>query len=71
VDARPRNGEAIGPHAELLEQVEVFFVAVVVIGGNVTGVAVEDLATVVREGVPDRWCAPIFGNGPFGSGKRP
>jgi hypothetical protein len=52
-DARPRNGEAVSFEAECLHQLHVFFIAMVVIVGDVAGVSVFDLPRNVRESVPD------------------
>ncbi len=59
-DARPGDGEAVGLEAEGLHESDVFFVAVVVIVGDVAGVAVVGLAGGVGEGVPDGGAAAIF-----------
>src|SRR5262245_2753593 len=53
-DARPGDREAIGVGANVLHQRDVFLVAVIVIVGDVAGVAVLDLPGCVRERVPDR-----------------
>src|SRR5262249_15950528 len=53
-DARPGDGEAIGVGAKRTHERHVLLVSMVVIVGDVSGVAVLDLARRVREGVPDR-----------------
>src|SRR4029453_11276849 len=53
-DARPGDREAVGVGADVLHQRDVFLVAVIVIVGDVAGVAVLDLPGGVRERVPDR-----------------
>src|SRR5262249_37931747 len=59
-DARPGNREAVGFHAQLLDQADVILVKVVVIVGAVGVGAVADLARRVTESVPDRRAAPIL-----------
>src|SRR3712207_5103474 len=59
-DARPGDREAVGISAKIPHQRHVFFVAVVVVIGDVTGVAVLDLARSVGEGVPDRLALAVF-----------
>src|SRR5690606_16441490 len=51
--ARPGDGEAVGADAQFGEDVQVLFQAVVVVAGQVTGVAVGHQAGGVGEGVPD------------------
>ena len=65
IDARPGDGEAVGLEAEGLHELHVFFVAVVVIVGDVAGVSVVGLAGDVGEGVPDGGAAAIFVDGAF------
>src|SRR5690606_33627804 len=50
---RPGDGEAVGADAQLGEDVQVLFQAVVVVAGQVAGVAVGHQAGGVGEGVPD------------------
>ena len=60
LDARPRDGEAVGAEAELGHQVEVALPAVVVVAGDIAGVAVPHLAGRLRERVPDRRAAAVL-----------
>src|SRR5579872_1731362 len=59
--ARPRDREAIDTYPEILEKLNVFFVKMVRIVGDVAGIALESLARSVREGVPNGRLAPVFG----------
>ena len=61
-DARPRDREAVGPQAQALHQRDVLRPPVVVVVGDVAGVAADDLAGGVAEGVPDRGGAPVLGD---------
>ena len=63
--ARPRDREAVGLEAEGRHQVEVLAPAVVVVAGDVAGVAVGDGAGHAAERVPDRLAAPILVHGPL------
>lgn len=58
-DARPGDGEAIGFHAERLDQVKVFVQPVVVIAGDIAVVAAIDSARHVGKRVPDRRLAAV------------
>jgi len=64
-DAWPGYGEAVGLEAERLHELHVFFVAMVVIVGDVAGFAVVGLARGVGEGVPNRDTTAVFFNSPF------
>ncbi len=71
---RPGHREAVGAETELPHRREVLGPAVVVVGGHVTGVAVQRTAGGVAERVPDRLPAAVLGGGPFdlvGSGGCP
>src|SRR5690606_17249014 len=60
-DARPADGEAIGVGADVvLHQRNVFLVPVIVIVGDVAGVAVLDVAGRVRVRVPDRLALAVL-----------
>src|SRR5690606_29054307 len=52
-DARPGNGEAIGLRADVLQQRDIFLVTVIVVDGDIAGVAVSDLSGRVGVSVPD------------------
>ena len=52
--AGPGDGEPVRVQPEVPDDVEIRLVAVIVVVGDVTGVAVERLAWGVAEGVPDR-----------------
>lgn len=70
----PGDGEAVGRQAEPLHQHHVVAVAVVVVGGDVSGVPAEDLARGVAEGVPDGGGPAVLGGGALdlvGGGGRP
>ena len=54
-DARPGDREAVDFHAQILEQLHVFFVEMIGIIGDIAGVSLKSLARRVRESVPDRW----------------
>src|SRR5919112_5968995 len=56
----PSDGEAVGSYAQAPHEFEVFFEAVVVVAGDVAGVAVQDVAWRMREGIPDRGSAPVL-----------
>ena len=58
--ARPRDREAVGLEAQRRHEVEVLAPAVVVVAGDVAGVAVLDGARNAAEGVPDRVAAPVL-----------
>src|SRR5262249_34875007 len=59
-DARPADGESLRRRAQVLHQLHVLPVAVVVVVGDVSGVAVLDLARRVRVRVPDRWALAVL-----------
>lgn len=61
--ARPGDGQAVGVGAEPAHQADVLAPAVVVVAGDVAGVAARDLAGGVREGVPDRRRAAVLRHG--------
>ncbi len=62
-DPRPRDGEPVGGQAQLREQIEVFLEPVIVIAGDVTGVAVCHRAGHPAECVPDRPSPAVFVRG--------
>ena len=62
---RPRDREAVGLEAQGGHQVEVLAPAVVVVAGDLAGVAVGDGARHAAEGVPDRVAAPVDVRGPL------
>ncbi len=59
-DAWPGDGEAVGVAAEAPHQRDVFLVTMVVIVGDVSGVAVPDLPGRVCERVPDRGALAVL-----------
>ena len=59
--ARPGDREPVAVDAELAHQRNVFAVAMVVVAGDVAGVAVVRSAGRMAEGVPDRGAAAVFG----------
>ena len=65
MDAGPRDGEAICGYPEIGEKIEVFGVAVVVVAGDVTGVAIENATTVMTERIPNGWRTAVFGHRSF------
>ena len=65
LDARPGDGEAIAAQLEARHKLQVLFVAVIVIVGDVTGLAVEGVAGSVTECVPDGGTTSILGYGTF------
>src|SRR5581483_7514965 len=62
-DPWPGDREAIRLQAEVAHQGDVVFPTVVVIGRDVAGVAVADLAGRVAETIPDRLAAAVFFDG--------
>jgi hypothetical protein len=72
LNPRPGDGEAVGSYAQARQEVEILFEAVVVVAGDIAGVAVQNVAGSMREGIPDRGPAPILVNRAFdlvGSGR--
>src|SRR5580704_7943341 len=63
--ARPRDRQAKTFAAQTLQRLNVFFVEMIKIVGDIAGVAVVRLASCVRERVPDRWLAAVFVDGTF------
>lgn len=61
--ARPGDGQAVGVGAQPAHEVDVLAPAVVVVAGDVAGVAARDLARGVREGVPDRRRTAVLRHG--------
>src|SRR5215211_1838665 len=59
----PGHGEAVGLQPEVGHEIEVFFEAVVLVAGDIAGVAVENLSGGVGEGVPDRGSAAVLVHG--------
>ncbi len=51
-DARPGGGEAVGVHSGVVQEVEVFGPAVVVVAGEVAVFGADDVAGCGGEGVP-------------------
>jgi hypothetical protein len=64
-DARPADGETVGLEAHRFHEGDVLLVEMVVIVGDVAGVAVVGLAGSVGEGVPDGGTAAVFVDGAF------
>jgi len=65
LDARPGEREPVGVDAELGHQANVLGPAVIVIVGDVAGVAVADRPIPPAEGVPHGLAAAVFGDGAF------
>ena len=65
LDAGPRDGKAVGVHAELLHHRDVFRETVVAVAGDVAVAHVADAARNPAEGVPDRPAAPSFRHSAF------
>ncbi len=65
LDARPGDREAVGRHPERGHQRDVVAVAVVVVAGDLAGVALEDLAGGGAERVPDARPASPVADGPL------
>src|SRR5215213_8210121 len=63
LNAWPGYGEAVRLHPEVGHQVEVFLQAVVMVAGNVSRVAMANLALGVAERVPDRRSASVLCGG--------
>ena len=73
-DSRPGDREAIRLEPEIRHELHVVGDAVVVVTGDVAGVAASDLALGVRELVPHRTSASVLPNGPLDlvrRGRRP
>src|SRR5947209_10683253 len=71
-NARPRDREAIGVHAQLLHHLNIFTPAVIMVIGNLAGLVVEHIACNAAKAVPDRFTTPIFSGCAFdliGSGR--
>src|SRR5690606_14467945 len=62
-DAGPGQGETVGAQAEFGHERDVLAPAVVVVGGDVAGVAVADPAGGAGVGVPDGRCAAVLRGG--------
>jgi len=60
LDARPRDGETVAGQIELLEECDVFFVAMVGVAGDVAGGGALHLAGGVHEAVPDGFALAVF-----------
>jgi len=65
LNAGPADRESVCLDAELLQEVEILVEVVVVVGGDVPGVTVQDGPRLVRERVPDRWAAAVGVYGAF------
>src|SRR5690606_32221836 len=63
LDAGPGQGETVGAQAEFGHERDVLAPAVVVVGGDVAGVAVADPAGGAGVGVPDGRCAAVLRGG--------
>ena len=59
-DPRPGDAEPIGAQAQLAQERDVLWVAVVLVARDVTRRPVEDLARRVGEPVPDRLALPVL-----------
>ena len=62
---RPGEGEAVVLHAHLLHQCDVFLEAMVMIAGDVAGVALKDLAVFMGKVAPDVAALAVFIGGAF------
>src|SRR5580658_7732697 len=60
LNARPRDGEAIALLVEAFQQGNVLLVEVVVIAGDVAGVAAFDVAGSMRIAIPDGFAFAVF-----------
>jgi hypothetical protein len=63
LDPRPGDREAVGLDLQRLDQVEVLAPAVVVVAGDVAGLAADDVALLVDEAVPVRLAAAVLADG--------
>jgi len=61
----PSDREPVRADTERLHEVEVFVHSVIVVTGDVAGVAVPDLSGLFAKGVPDGWAAPVGVDGAF------
>jgi hypothetical protein len=59
-NAGPGDGEPVGFRADVLHQRDVFLVTVIVVVGDIAGVAVSDVAGRVRVSVPDRLALAVL-----------
>ncbi len=64
-DARPGDRETIGLHPHLLDEIEVFLPAIVMIAGDIAIVTPKDMARHIAEGIPDGGLAAIRLGGTF------
>ncbi len=64
-NARPRERQAIGPQSKVRHQSHVLAEAVVVIAGDIAGVAAENFTRGVGEGIPDGEALAAFQPGPL------
>ena len=64
-DPRPGNTHPVMLHPQIRHPFDVFFETVVVIAGDVSGVAVSGLSGGVGIGVPDTGFTTVLGNGAF------
>ena len=58
-DARPRRRKAVGTKAAARQQIDIFAPAMIVIAGDIAGVAVLHQARRVAKNIPDAFAAPI------------
>src|SRR5215469_7762134 len=65
LDARPGDGKAAAFHVELAHDADVFPVTMVVVAGDVAGVAILDLTGSMGEAIPDGLAFAIFTPGAF------
>src|SRR5215475_4944652 len=59
-DARPGNRESIGLCAQRLHQLNVFLVAMIVIGCGIAVAAIGDCSRLATKAVPDRRATAVF-----------
>ncbi len=59
-DAWPGDRESIGRNAHVLDEVEVFFPAVIMIAGDIAIVPLINPARHIGKGIPDAGLAPVF-----------
>src|SRR5215469_6188666 len=72
-DARPGDGKAIGRQTEVGHELDILLDAMVVINGDITGLALIGMSRRGREAVPNGGTTPIFARRAFdlvGGGRR-
>jgi hypothetical protein len=64
-DPRPRDGKAVGIDTEIAHEADVFGIAMVVVAGDVTGIAVCDSSALPTLHIPDARPTTVLVGGAF------